>query len=118
MANYHGKLLYSKKVDGMQSSGNDVNVGVYGIFSSNSGAGNWSYYLISYFIRSGEINLTDEWHTWGSKATYEGISKYSKKVISIEEGKIICDEYVLKWITGSNNTIQEIRNEKLNEILK
>lgn len=119
MANYHGKLLYSKKVDGMKSSGNDVNVGVYGIFRSNSGSGTWSYYLISYFTnKTGGINLTDEWHSFTNAATYESISKYSKEVKNIEEGKKICDEYALKWTTGSNDTIQEIRNVKLNEILK
>ncbi len=119
MSNFHGKILYSTKVDGMKSGGSDVNVGVYGIFESSSGTGKWRYYLLSYKVDSNNnLKLTSEWHSYQLEATYEQIQKYSKTVSSIDEGRKMCDEYKLKWTTGSNDTVQEIREEKLNEILK
>jgi predicted DNA-binding protein YlxM (UPF0122 family) len=51
------------------------------------------------------------------EATYDSIKKHSKKVQSIEEGRKMCDDYKCKWISGSNDTLQHKRDEKLNEIL-
>lgn len=119
MNSFHGKMLYSTKVDGMKSGLSDVNVGVYGIFESSNGNGKWKYYLLSYKVDSNNnVKLTSEWHSFQVDGTHENIEKYSRVVTSVEEGRKMCDEYKLKWTTGSNDTVQEIREEKLNEILK
>jgi len=120
MSNFHGRMLYSIKIDGMKSDGLDVNVGVYGIFKSDSGKGNWKYYLISYVVNSsGDIKLTSEWHGYAPmETTYESIGKYSQVVNSIDDGKKICDDYKMKWVSGSNDTLQERREEKISEIFK
>jgi hypothetical protein len=120
MSNFHGRMLYTTKVDGMKSGGLDVNVGIYGIFKSDASKGHWDYYLISYKITvSGDFKLTNEWHSsCPIETTYETIMRHSKSVSSIDEGRKICDEYKLKWTSGSNDTIQERREEKISEILK
>ena len=113
--NNHGKILYSIKVDGMS---NGVNVGVYGIFTSNSGSGKWKYYLLSYkTLPNGNLRLTDERHSYPMEVTYDTIQKYGKEVQSVEDGRKMCDEYKDKWVIGSNDTLQHKREEKLNEIL-
>jgi hypothetical protein len=116
--NNHGKMIYNTKVDGMKSMGDDVSVGVYGIFTSNSGTGKWKYYLLSYkTLSNGDLRLTNEWHLYPLEATYDTIQKHAKEVQSVEDGRKICDEYKSKWISGSNDTLQHKREEKLNEIL-
>ena len=116
--NNHGKMIYNTKVDGMKSMGDEVSVGVYGIYTSNSGTGKWKYYLISYKTSSnGNMRLTDEWHSYSMEATYDTIQKHSKEVQSAEDGRKMCDEYKSKWTSGSNDTLQHKRDEKLNEIL-
>jgi len=117
--NKHGRILYSTKVDNMTSMGDDVNVGVYGVYTtSNSGNGNWKYYLISFKKNGSSLRLTSEWHSYPVDATYDTIEKHAKEISSVDDGKKICDEFKMKWITGSNDTLQHIRDEKLNEILK
>lgn len=117
MSSYHGRMLYTTKVDSMKSVNSEVNVGVYGIFRSDSGSGSWEYYLVSYKLNGSDIRLTDDWHTYAMEATYDSIKKHSKKVQSIEEGRKMCDDYKCKWISGSNDTLQHKRDEKLTEIL-
>ena len=51
------------------------------------------------------------------EVTYDAIQKYGKEVQSVEDGRKMCDEYKDKWVSGSNDTLQHKREEKLNEIL-
>ena len=117
MASRNGRLLFSTKVE--KYSNPDLHVGVYGIFeSTNSATGKWKYYLISYSIKSNNsLQLKPQWHPYDMEATYGNIESHSKSVQSIEEGKKICEEYKSKWETGSNDTLQHKRDEKLTEIL-
>jgi hypothetical protein len=117
--NKHGRILYTTKVDNMKSMGDDVNVGIYGIFTTNnSGNGNWKYYLISFKKMPGVFKLTSEWHSYQMDVTYDSVEKHAKEISSINDGKKICDDFKMKWTSGSNDTLQHIRDEKLNEILK
>ena len=50
-------------------------------------------------------------------ATLPNIKSHSKEVSSVEDGRKLCDEFKSKWISGSNNTTEYIRDEKLKEIL-
>lgn len=43
---------------------------------------------------------------------------YGRLVQTFEEGRKFCDEFKMKWETGSNNTTSEQRDKKLEEILK
>jgi len=116
----HGKLLYSTKVDGMKSANDCIHVGVYGIFNSTPGNGVWRYYLISFTQDAvGKIKqLTPEWVGDFFGATIANVIRYSKEIQNLEDGIKACDEYKTKWVTGSNNTVQQKRDEKLTEILK
>jgi hypothetical protein len=49
--------------------------------------------------------------------TYESIKNNSKQVSCVEDGQKLCDEYKQRWVTGSNNTVQELRDSKLTKIL-
>jgi intein/homing endonuclease len=116
MTSKNGRLLFSTKVE--KYSNPDLNVGVYGIFeSTNSATGRWKYYLISYSLKNNLIQLKSEWRPYYMEATYNNIESHSKSVQSVEEGKKICEEYKSKWETGSNDTLQHKRDEKLTEIL-
>jgi hypothetical protein len=48
----------------------------------------------------------------------ENIAKYGRLVQTFEEGRKFCDEFKMKWETGSNNTTSEQRDKKIEEILK
>jgi intein/homing endonuclease len=116
MASKKGRILFSTKVEKYDNP--ELYVGVYGIFkSTDSATGNWKYYLISYFLKNNSIQLRNEWHPYYMEATYNNIESHSKSVQSVEEGKKICEEYKSKWETGSNDTLQHKRDEKLTEIL-
>jgi len=117
--NEHLKILYTTKVDGLTAGGNDVNVGVCGIYKTDSGTGKWKYYLISYVSIQNKTTLivTSVWHPYNMDATLHNIKNHSKEVSSVEDGRKMCDEFKSKWISGSNNTTEYIRDEKLKEIL-
>lgn len=118
--NNHGKLLYSTKVDGMKWGKDDIHVGVYGIFRSDPGKGHWRYYLISFGKdATGQITkFTSEWMGYYCDATMENVSRHAKEISTVEDGIKVCDDYKAKWTSGSNNTTQQKRDEKLQEILK
>lgn len=118
--NEHLKTLYTTKVDGMKAGGHDVSVGVCGIYKTDSGTGKWRYYVISYVSIPNKttLTLTSDWHPYNMDATLQNIRNNSKEVLSIEDGKKLCDDFKSKWISGSNNTTQYIRDEKLKEILE
>ena len=112
----YGKLLFGKAVNDASNkfSGlKDTSVGVYGIFDTK-GTGKWSYYLIS-FNSSGK--LTPDWHTFYSDLNVESVIKHSDKVQSMEEGVKICEEFVEKWNSGSNDVLSKRRDDKINTIL-
>lgn len=117
----NGKILYSIKVDGLKSGHDDVYVGVYGVFTTTQGSGQWLYYLVSYkndVSSSLGIRLTPDWHIYSVTATVDVVESQAKKIDSVEAGKQICDDFKSKWISGSNSPIQQRREEKLNTILK
>jgi hypothetical protein len=115
----NGKILYSTKVDGLSFQSTEIQVGVYGMFKSTPGKGEWSYYLISFInTKNGSFNLTPHWHSFLIiDVTYESIKNNSKQVSCVEDGQKLCDEYKQRWVTGGNNTVQELRDSKLTKIL-
>jgi hypothetical protein len=67
-------------------------LGVYGIFSTTKVE--WKYYVISY------------------KTNANG-----REYKTVDDAKKFIQEYKVKWETGSNNTTQEVRAKKLDDIL-
>jgi len=111
-----GKMLYSAKIDGYNSGGNDVELGVYGLF--NTEKVRWTYHVISYYKINGGIRLTEDVCGRFIDGTYEKIEFYGKKFDTKELGEKFIEEYKCKWETGSNEAIQEIRDRKIGEILQ
>jgi hypothetical protein len=114
----HGKFLYNLTVKGIRN-GNDLELGVYGLF--NTEKVHWTYYMISYYKNSkGDLYLTDDVCTcaYTQEANYDSIRKFGKTCITVEEGKQYLEMFKMKWDSGSNNTTSEMRDKKLDELLK
>lgn len=110
-------MLYTTNPKDYKTNGNDIHLGVYGIFNTEKSL--WTYHVISYYSQaSGTIRLTEDICGRYLDATYDSIKSYGKKFDSVEEGRKFIDEYKCKWETGSNDTTQEIRDKKIGEILE
>lgn len=105
-----GRFLHEEKIK------DHSNLGVYGIF--NTTKVEWKYYIISYKINSSNnIFLTSEICGYSQEATFDTVRRYGKEFKTKEEGVTFIKEYKIKWETGSNNTTEEIRDKKLDDIL-
>ena len=105
-----GRFLHEEKIK------DHSNVGVYGVFSTTKVE--WKYYVISYnTIANGGLKLTSELCSYQQEATFESVARHGKEYKTVEEAKQFIQEYKVKWETGSNNTTQEVRAKKLDDIL-
>ena len=118
MSANRGKILYDIPVNGIRRS-TILNIGIYGIF--NSSKAHWTYYIISWFVgQNNQTILGCELSSSSQDQIYclENVLKYGRLVQTFEEGRKFCDEFKMKWETGSNNTTSEQRDKKIEEILK
>jgi hypothetical protein len=105
-----GRFLHEEKIK------DHSNIGVYGIFSTTKVE--WRYYVISYNTSAnGGIKLTSELCDYVQEATFDNINRHGKEYKTVEDAKKFIQEYKIKWETGSNNTTQEVRAKKLDDIL-
>lgn len=114
----HGKFLFTLVVKGMYKKF-DLELSVYGLFDPQKV--HWDYYLISHYTgQNNTVMITDDVcsNSYSIEATYDNIKKYGKKINSIAEGEKYCQEFKMKWDSGSNNTTAEQRDKKLDELLK
>lgn len=105
-----GRFLHQDKLT------NHSELGVYGIFSTTKVE--WKYYVISF--KSGpnnKIELTPEICGFTPDSSLETVSRSGKEFKTLEEAKEFINVYKTKWETGSNNTTQEVRAKKLDDIL-
>jgi hypothetical protein len=113
---YKGKMIYTTHPKDYKTNGNDIQLGVYGIFNTVKVL--WTYYVISYYHKAnGVMCLTEDICGRYVDATYDSIESYGKKFDTVEDGRKFIEEYKVKWETGSNNTAQEIRDKKIDELL-
>jgi hypothetical protein len=113
---YKGKMIYTTHPKDYKTNANDIHLGVYGIFNTEKVL--WTYHVISYYNKAnGTICLTEDICGRYVDATYEYIKSSGKKFDTIEDGRKFIEEYKVKWETGSNNTTQEIRDKKIDELL-
>lgn len=113
-----GKFLHTQKIKDHKSGGNDVDLSVYGVFETVKVE--WKYYVISYYNKpNSSFMLTCDvcGCTYNQEATYDTITRYGKKFETKEEGVKFIQEYKIKWETGSNSTTQEVRDQKIDDIL-
>jgi hypothetical protein len=113
-----GKFLHTEKIKDHKYNGSDVDLSVYGVFETLKTE--WKYYVISYYNKpNSSFILTLDVCTcsFNIEATFDNITKYGKKFETKEDGIKFIQEYKIKWETGSNNTIQEVREQKIDDIL-
>jgi hypothetical protein len=120
---YYIKQLHKVNPSGLKRTYDnvsyDVHLSVYGIFDTH--AVNWTYYICSYIDKGNTLYLTDDIRTTNNSQSYmcvSSITSCGKKVNSSEEGLKFIEEFKMKWETGSNDLLSEVRDKKLNEILK
>lgn len=105
-----GRFLHEEKIK------DHSNIGVYDIFSTTKVE--WKYYVISYNTSAnGGIKLTSELCDYAQEATLDSINRHGKEYKTVDDAKKFIQEYKIKWETGSNNTTQEVRAKKLDDIL-
>jgi len=106
-----GRFLHQEKLK------DHSDIGVYGIFSTTKVE--WKYYVVSYNTNiNNKINLTSELCAYPQEATYESIARHGKEFKTVDEAKEFIQTYKIKWESGSNNTTQEVRDKKLDDILE
>lgn len=105
-----GRFLHEEKIK------DHSNIGVYGIFSTTKVE--WKYYVISYSINYNKIILSSELCGYSQEATFDNVVKQGKEFKTLEQAKEFINVYKIKWETGSNNTAQEVRDKKINDILE
>ena len=109
-----------KKV--IDSSSYQIVIIVFGLFETQTA--HWEYYLTSCIDKNGTVHITDEisklnLHTGRYiTATTNSISTYGRKLKTLEEGVKWSEEFKMKWESGSNDLLSEVRDKKLDEILK
>ena len=109
-------MLYTTHPKDYKTNSNDIQLGVYGIFNTEKVL--WTYHVISYYNKpNGTIHLTEDICGKYLDATYDYIKSYGKKFDTMEDGRKFIEEYKVKWETGSNNTTQQIRDKKIDELL-
>lgn len=106
-----GRFLHEEKLK------DHSNLGVYGIFSTSRVE--WKYYVISYIINSSsnKITLTSEICGYTQEATFDSVTRNGKEYKTVDDAKKFIQEYKIKWETGSNSTTQEVRDQKIDDIL-
>ena len=106
----------------VQGTNHQVILITFGIFDTQSA--HWKYYLTSCIDRNGEVYLTDEVCKFSSTssstsvATTGTIQMYGRELKTSEEGIKWAEEFKMKWESGSNDLLSEVRDKKLDEILK
>lgn len=111
------RILYKVALKDCQEYGFDVKLATVGIFETDKVS--WKYYVVSYYINSNNDikTSTDICGTVGTELTNAAVERYGKSFKTMEECKDFIDTYKIKWESGSNSTLEEKRDQKLNEIL-
>ncbi len=95
----------------------DVDFSVYGIFDTEKVT--WTYYVISSVPDGSSFNLTPHicCCRLSCMSSYDNISTFGRKVKTKEEGVSFIQEFKDKWEFGSNDTRQEKRDQKIDDVL-
>jgi len=99
--------------DGVKS---DISLRIIGLFDTIKML--WTYHVVSTGTWIGKIRLTSDLHTnmYSDVYTVDNIKLHGRKFNTRQEAESFINEFRVKWETSSNNTIQEIRDEKLKEL--
>ena len=103
------------------STQHQVYLVTFGLFDTQLAS--WKYYLTSCIEKNSEVYLTDDVCKFNSStsismATITTIPMYGREIKTPEEGLKWSEEFKMKWESGSNDLLSEVRDKKLDEILK
>jgi len=109
------KILYT--IEPKEYSTIGVKFSTIGIF--NTEKVHWDYYAVSYFPKNGKNHVSGDIGgcNFMVELSIESVKNYGKSFKTKEESNLFLDEFKDKWETGSNETRQEKRDQKLNDIL-
>ena len=96
----------------------DIYLAVIGIF--NTEKVHWTYYYGSFIDSSSTMYMTNDCTKLPyshSVASLGAINQSCNVVKTVEEAIKWCEDFKMKWDTGSNDLVSEVRDKKLNEIL-
>ena len=96
-----------------------IYLAVIGIFDTNKV--HWDYYYASMIDVGGSNFITNDCTKYPASAlhlTVQSLISYCTKVQTEEEATKWCEDFKMKWETGSNDLLTESRDKKINEILK
>jgi hypothetical protein len=110
------KILYSVGANGLNYNGQLVELCVIGLFDTESA--NWSYYVCSLITAAKGKMFTLDMHKYELPYSISNIQNYSRRFKTIETGKEVINTFRDKWETGSNEPKQEVRDNKITDILK
>lgn len=111
-----GKFLFTTTIKDYKDNGSDVEFSVYGIFDTRKV--HWDYYVISHLkTGSGGVVLTPDMCSFRQQADHDSIRKSGKSFSTKEEGIAFIQEYKDKWEYATNDTRQEKRDKKIDDIL-
>lgn len=111
------KKLFSTKINGYDKCDKqEIEFSVYGIFDTQKVK--WDYYVASTITNAiNKLFLTEDICGRYIPADMNSLVRYGKKFQTKEEGQTFIEEFKIKFETGSNNTQQEVRDKKIDEIL-
>lgn len=101
-------------IDGVTS---DISLRIVGLFDTIKML--WTYHVVSTGTWNAKIQLTGDLHPhnmFSNSYTIDNVKSYGRKFDTHKEADDFVTEFRVKWETASNNTIQEIRDEKLKEL--
>ena len=115
------KIFCSEKINGYEYKGGQIILDSIGLFDSK--AVKWLYFVVARFYDKDKktnliisiLNSNSNSDTPNEYNIYN-VSNYGKSFSSKEEAKRFIDDFRIKYETGSNDTAQEIRDKKIEEL--
>lgn len=106
------KSLFTSTIKDYKSPPNkDIEFTVYGIFDTDKV--HWSYFLISHIGTSMTQDISQSY----ADVSVDSIRRCGKQFKTKEDAIAFFKEFKDKWEFGSNDTRQENRDKKINDIL-
>ncbi len=98
-----------------KSSGFDTHIDIGGIFDTEKVS--WKYYVISWYTDNGRTKSSPDIGGKNMDLTISYVETYSKEFKTKDECIEFIENYITKWETKSNYTIEEKRDKKLSQLL-
>jgi hypothetical protein len=110
-----GKILHTEDIKNYQTNfGEDIQFSIYGVFNTDSVE--WKYYAISHVKNKITSDICNT-NVINSNTIDVYNVKSGKYFQTKEEGIKYLKDFKIKWETGSNDTLTEIRDKKINDII-